>query len=799
MSAWQAQNHKRQHKLLATASRTDPLTGCLNRRGFEECADAQIQAMQRQRPKRRRVVLDIDHFKPVNDTFGHAAGDELLCWVAQTLERVVRPTDAVGRLGGDEFAVILPELERGAGTRDRRAHRRGAARARSGLLWAGDLPRRRRQPRVPLPPCRCSALRLARGTQHDRELRRGDRAARTPPAGGAQRCPRVDPATAETPETPSSKTPANLWRATLDAIPSRLREFAAHDDAADRPAELYDQIDASVICTDMQGSVIGWNSGAEALYGWTAEEAIGRSAQELIVAPEDTRAGRTAGRAGQRRRALGRRAARAPQGRLAVHRLCAQPSDPRRATASRPRSSAWQSTSPHASPPSTSSPSRATMPRQSQNAWARACSRPTCDGHVTYVNRAARSMLGALDDGDIFGELVHTAARGRLARARSPTAPIARALAARAPCASTTTCCASATAASCPSATPLRPTTPRTACRAASSSSRTSPSASAASASSSATSETLATINRVEEAILDDRFVLYAQPIVDLRSREAVQHELLLRMREPDGAIVAPGEFLPVAEQYALIGEIDWWVIKRATQLAGEGCPVQLNVSARSVCDPDVLEHIERSIEQCEVAPGLLVFEITETAIVEDEQAARTFAERVQALGCKVALDDFGTGYGSLTYLKQIPVDFLKIDIEFVRDLARNSASRHVVQALVALAKDFGVQTVGEGVEDAETLELLAELGVDYAQGFHIARPEYFAERPGDQSAPVEIQARAVERKRPAQRAQLAPRRARRQPRLAPPPPRRSPPRSGTEPGHVGESVGAILRARCCA
>ena len=116
--------------------------------------------------------------------------------------------------------------------------------------------------------------------------------------------------------------------------------------------------------------------------------------------------------------------------------------------------------------------------------------------------------------------------------------------------------------------------------------------------------------------------MLYAQPIVDLRSGETVQHELLLRMREPDGRIVSPDDFLPVAEKYALIGEIDWWVIKRATQLAGDGCPVQLNISARSVCDPDVLEHIERCIEQCQVAPGMLVFEITETAIVEDAQAA---------------------------------------------------------------------------------------------------------------------------------------------------------------------------------
>jgi EAL domain-containing protein (putative c-di-GMP-specific phosphodiesterase class I) len=199
-----------------------------------------------------------------------------------------------------------------------------------------------------------------------------------------------------------------------------------------------------------------------------------------------------------------------------------------------------------------------------------------------------------------------------------------------------------------------------------------------------------------------------------------------------------------VAEQYALIGEIDWWVIKQATQLAGSGCPVELNVSARSVGDPDVLEHIERCIEQHEVAPGMLVFEITETAIVEDEEAARTFAERLRALGCKVALDDFGTGYGSFTYLKQIPVDYLKLDIEFVRDLLSSSASRHVVQAVVALARDFHLQTVAEGVEDAATLELLRSLGVDFAQGYHIARPAPFAQRPGDQTARSRARARAL-------------------------------------------------------
>jgi diguanylate cyclase (GGDEF)-like protein len=111
MSAWQAQNHKRQHRALAEASRTDPLTGCLNRRGFAERAVAEIAELTREGRRGAVVALDIDHFKPVNDTFGHAAGDELLCWFARTLEANVRPGDAVGRLGGDEFAVLLGEVD----------------------------------------------------------------------------------------------------------------------------------------------------------------------------------------------------------------------------------------------------------------------------------------------------------------------------------------------------------------------------------------------------------------------------------------------------------------------------------------------------------------------------------------------------------------------------------------------------------------------------------------------------------------------------------------------------------------
>jgi EAL domain-containing protein (putative c-di-GMP-specific phosphodiesterase class I) len=271
----------------------------------------------------------------------------------------------------------------------------------------------------------------------------------------------------------------------------------------------------------------------------------------------------------------------------------------------------------------------------------------------------------------------------------------------------------------------------------------------------------LAILNRVERALADDRLVLHAQPIVDLASGATVQYELLLRMRETDDTIVAPGEFLPVAEQYALIGEIDWWVIKQAAQIAGAGCPVELNISARSVGDIDVLAHVGRCVEQFGVQPGMLVFEITETAIVEDQAAARRFAEGLHALGCKVALDDFGTGYGTLTYLKQIPVDYLKLDIEFVRDIALNRASQHVVQAVVALARDFGLSTIAEGVEDAQALELLRSFGVDCAQGFYIARPAPFAELPSDPGVPVQLQPRPVSRPatRRSEPRRVAPRR----------------------------------------
>jgi PAS domain S-box-containing protein len=236
--------------------------------------------------------------------------------------------------------------------------------------------------------------------------------------------------------------------------------------------------------------------------------------------------------------------------------------------------------------------------------------------------------------------------------------------------------------------------------------------------------ETLAWIDRVQATLAEDRLLLYAQPIMDIHTKQTVQHELLLRVREPDGTIIGPGKHLEIAEQYGLIDDIDRWVIQHAVMIAASGMPVQINISARSVVDPTILEQIERWIQQYHADATLIVFEITETALMVDEAAARVFAHRLHDLGCKLALDDFGTGYGSFSHLKQLPIDSLKIDIEFIRDLTVSSASRLVVEAVVALAQGLNVQTVGEGVEDAETLALLRQLGVEYAQGYHLGRPE---------------------------------------------------------------------------
>jgi diguanylate cyclase (GGDEF)-like protein/PAS domain S-box-containing protein len=235
-------------------------------------------------------------------------------------------------------------------------------------------------------------------------------------------------------------------------------------------------------------------------------------------------------------------------------------------------------------------------------------------------------------------------------------------------------------------------------------------------------------IARIRRALTDDRFVLHAQPIIELATGQVAQHELLLRMRDDQNELVPPLTFLPTAERCGLIAEIDQWVITQAAKIASRGTPVGVNLSAASAGDPRILEVIERELQRHVTDPGNLVFEITETAIMQDMDRATKFAERLVALGCRFSLDDFGTGFASFTYLKRLPVQYLKIDIEFVRDVARSQRDMFVVRAIVALANDFGQQTIAEGVENQDTADVLRDLGVTYAQGYLFGRPEALSE-----------------------------------------------------------------------
>jgi PAS domain S-box-containing protein len=235
--------------------------------------------------------------------------------------------------------------------------------------------------------------------------------------------------------------------------------------------------------------------------------------------------------------------------------------------------------------------------------------------------------------------------------------------------------------------------------------------------------EEVSWIGRIRDAIDHDRLVLYAQPIIALATREVVQQELLLRMLDAQGELIPPRDFLGTAEKHGLIEELDAWVISQAVKLAARGEPVEVNLSGVSIGSPRILEHIERELGNHGVDPGKLVLEITEAAMMENIGRGERFAERVTALGCRFALDEFGTGFGEFIYLVRLSAKYLKIDIDFVRNLSHNEVDQQAVKGIVALATGFGQQTIAAGVEDEETLVLLGALGVDYAQGFHIGHP----------------------------------------------------------------------------
>jgi EAL domain-containing protein (putative c-di-GMP-specific phosphodiesterase class I) len=268
---------------------------------------------------------------------------------------------------------------------------------------------------------------------------------------------------------------------------------------------------------------------------------------------------------------------------------------------------------------------------------------------------------------------------------------------------------------------------------------------------------------RLRRALEQELFVLHYQPIVSLRDGRVSHYEALVRLDdEPDGKLVAPGRFLPAAERYGLIREIDRMVLGKVVALLADrssaggydgghdgggndgerddsehnderdgehGVRIAINCSSLSIVDGGMLAQIERQLALARVDTARLVIEVTETAAISDMARARDFCAGVQALGCAVALDDFGAGFGSFQYLKHLPFEYLKIDGDFIRGLPSSPQDQLVVKALVELARGMGKRTIAEYVGDQATVELLRDYGVDYAQGFEVGRPHPVSRR----------------------------------------------------------------------
>ena len=234
-------------------------------------------------------------------------------------------------------------------------------------------------------------------------------------------------------------------------------------------------------------------------------------------------------------------------------------------------------------------------------------------------------------------------------------------------------------------------------------------------------------VEEIRAALAEERFELLAQPIVDLAGTRPRRFELLLRMRNRDGDLIPPGAFLYIAERLDLVQEIDRWVVGPRDRPARRAPPgdrrLEVNLSGKSIGAPALLELTERMLRRDRLDPARLTFEITETTAVANIALASAFSARLRELGCRFALDDFGAGFGSFYYLKHLPFDYLKIDGEFVRNIATDATDRLLVDRGREIARGLGKETIAEFVADDESVASCASLGVDWGQGFHLGEP----------------------------------------------------------------------------
>lgn len=235
----------------------------------------------------------------------------------------------------------------------------------------------------------------------------------------------------------------------------------------------------------------------------------------------------------------------------------------------------------------------------------------------------------------------------------------------------------------------------------------------------------------IRAAIAEDRFRIFAQRIEYLQEHTPGRRyfEILLRLQDENGKLLLPGAFIPAAERYDLMGEIDRWVVSTTLRRYGPRLALTgdfglaINLSANSLNDPNLWAFVRNELEVSGIEPNRLHFEITETALINNMAAANDFVAQARATGCGITLDDFGAGLSSFSYLRQFPVDELKIDGNFIRQIKSSAVDRAIVESINELGHKFGAHTIAEFVEDLETLELLRNMGIDMAQGYAIARP----------------------------------------------------------------------------
>jgi len=234
---------------------------------------------------------------------------------------------------------------------------------------------------------------------------------------------------------------------------------------------------------------------------------------------------------------------------------------------------------------------------------------------------------------------------------------------------------------------------------------------------------------KIKDALINSRFCLMFQPVINLKTSQIEHYEALIRMRDENNELISPAIFIPVAERIGMIHDIDNWVIKQAInalrQLPADKSYVSLNInlSSHAFHDPELLQRIKDALSESQVDGNRITFEITETAAIANYEQTREMIIKLRELGCSFALDDFGVGFNSFSYLKQFPVDYLKIDGSFITNLVHDEVDQTLVKSMVEISKTLGKKTVAEFVESEEILKMVKSYGIDYAQGYYIGKP----------------------------------------------------------------------------